>query len=259
MNPLFHVVTLTNDPAQYAAMRQSFEAAGFTEERARYTIYDNSFENRHDPYAILHGLADDGPEPYVIFCHQDIRLDLGHGYEQLSAQASLLDARYPRWAAAGNAGFNHGDRMYAHLNEPAGAFREANLPLKTRSLDENFLLLRRRGKTPFSSPGLRGFHLYGTDVCLNAIARGGSAHIIDFLLTHLSSGNPNTPSFRAAVTQLVAHWNRYFLVAFVKTPCTEFSLTCNRFIRYLLYKRPVRWIVIDFLRNPMIKNPLCSP
>ncbi len=256
--PRFHIVTLANDPAQYAAMRQSFEAAGFTPDRARFTLFDNSRENQHDPYAILRGLPTDGTEPYVVFCHQDVRLDLGHGYDQLVSQAALLDARYPRWVAAGNAGFDGGERMFAHLNEPAGQFRETSLPLKTRTLDENFLLLRR-GKAPFCSPGLHGFHLYATDVCLNAIARGGSAHVIDFLLTHLSSGNPASRSFAEARERLVAHWNKFFLVAFVKTPCTEFSLTASRLIRFLLLKRPVRTLFLDFLRNPLIRNPLCTP
>ena len=259
MSRLFHIVTLFNQPAQYAGMRQSFEAAGFTGERARYTGYDNSAANLHDPYAILRGLADGGPEPYVVFCHQDVRLDLGHGYDQLAAQAAMLDARHRRWVVAGNAGVGNGDRVYVHLNQPAGAFREPNLPVNTRSLDENFLLLRRGGTRPFCSPGLQGFHLYATDVCLNAIARGGTAHIIDFLLTHLSDGNPDTPSFRAAMTQLTAFWNRFFLVAYVRTPCAEFSLTCSRIIRYLLYKRPVRTFFTKWLCNPLIRNPLCSP
>ena len=260
MNPprLFQVATVANDAVQYARMRRSFEAAGFTEDRARYTLFDNEKENRHDPYAVLRQLPGEGSEPYIVLCHQDVRLDLGHGYDQLTAQIALLDRRHPQWAAAGNAGGGSEDRVLAHLDEPTGRFREANLPAAARSLDENFLLLKR-GTGPFCSAGLHGFHLYGTDVCLNAIARGRTAHVIDFLLTHLSAGNANTPAFNDARTRLVERWNRHFLAGFVKTACTELCLTRSTLVRRLLGKGPIRELYFAWMGNPLIGNPLCPP
>ncbi len=255
---MFQVATVANDAAQYAAMRRSFEAAGFSDDRARYTLFDNARDNRHEPYAVLRQLSGEGPEPYLVLCHQDVRLDLSHGYDQLAAQVALLNDRHPDWAVAGNAGGGCEDRVLAHLDEPTGRYREANLPAAARSLDENFLLLRRSGGA-LCSEGLRGFHLYGTDVCLHAIARGRTAFVIDFLLTHLSAGNADSPAFRDARARLIAHWNRYFLAGFVKTACTDFCLARNAFVRGLLGKRPIRALYFSWLGNPLIEHPLCPP
>ena len=127
-----------------------------------------------------------------------------------------------------------------------------------RSLDENFLLLRR-GRGAFCSDGLRGFHLYGTDVCLHAVACGRTAFIIDFLLTHLSAGNAETPAFRDAKARLIAHWGRYFLAGFVRTACTDFLLTRNPLVRRLLDRRSMRAFYVSWLGNPLINRPLCPP
>ena len=194
----------------------------------------------------------------MVFCHQDVRLDLGHGYNQLAAQVATLNARPSAWVVAGNAGGDHGRYLLAHLNEPDGQFRLNGLPLPVRSLDENFLLLRR-GRSPFASPDLHGFHLYGTDVCLNVIACGGTAHIIDFLLTHLSGGNAATPEFAAARERLVRYWSRYFLAGIVRPPCTDFYLTSNRLGDYLFRRRRPRAVIQHILKNPLVRHPWRSP
>ena len=254
--PSCEIVTVTNDLGQHAQMRRSFESAGFTAGRARFTVYNNSSQNQHDPYEILRTLPADGPEPYVIFCHQDIRLDLDHGYEQFAAQVALLNARHPRWVAAGNAGGGEDGRLFLHLDEPTGRWREQTLPVRVRSLDENFLLLRRK-YAPFCSPGLHGFHLYATDVCLNAIVRGGSAHVIDFLLSHASRGNRHSPAFAAAQDGLVRYWDQQFLAGIIRTTCTEFVLGCSTFVHMLLSKRRARNFFSFRLGNPLIRNPWC--
>lgn len=254
--PSCEIVTVANDLAQYAQMRRSFESAGFTPGRARFTVHDNSRENRHDPYEVLRTLPAGGPEPYVIFCHQDVRLDLGHGYEQFATQVALLDGRHPRWVAAGNSGGGEDGRLLLHLDDPAGRWREPTLPVKVRSLDENFLLLRRK-HTPFCSPGLSGFHFYGTDVCLNAIVRGGSAHVIDFLLSHGSQGSRHSPAFAAAQDRLVRYWDQRFLAGIVRTTCTELVLGCGTLVHGLLGKRRARNFFSLRLGNPLIRNPWC--
>ena len=254
--PSCEIVTITNDLAQYAEMRRSFEEAGFTSERASFTVHDNSQANRHDPYEVLRKIPAGGPEPYVIFCHQDVRLDLGHGYDQFATQVALLNSQHPRWVAAGNAGGGEDGRLLLHLDDPTGQWRERTLPVNARSLDENFLLLRR-ACAPFCSPGLSGFHLYGTDVCLNAIVRGGSAHVIDFLLSHGSKGNQQTIAFVEAQNRLVQHWQKHFLAGIVRTTCTEFLLSCSRFFHALMGKRRARDFFSLQMGNPLIRNPWC--
>src|SRR2546423_9119907 len=88
----------------YDEMRESFEQAGFTEEKCRYTLFDNTEGNRHEPYAAINAALDEGDEPYLVFCHQDVRADRGDGYQELLAAIRSLDSERPEWAVAGNAG-----------------------------------------------------------------------------------------------------------------------------------------------------------
>ena len=92
----YEIVTIFNDPAQYAAMRATFAAAGFDDHRARFTPLDNSGGNRFDPYAVLATIVGGGREPYVILCHQDVRLDLGDGVAELDAVLARVERGDPR-------------------------------------------------------------------------------------------------------------------------------------------------------------------
>ena len=94
---MFCICTIANDLPQYEAMRQSLTEAGFTEERCRFVLLDNSASNAFEPYSAINRVLDEAAEPYVIACHQDILLDQGHGFEQLVAQIELLNRKHPNW------------------------------------------------------------------------------------------------------------------------------------------------------------------
>ena len=48
-----HIATISNDRPAYDRMRESMGAVGFTEQNCRFSLLDNSVENRHDPYQTL--------------------------------------------------------------------------------------------------------------------------------------------------------------------------------------------------------------
>ncbi len=247
----FRICTIVNDPDQYRRMRASFAAGGFGPGRCRFDAFDNSAGNAHEPYALIDRLAADTAEPYLIVCHQDLLLDGGpggHGIEQLSRCLDELAALDPTWAVAGNAGVTRWIEGVTELTQPRPdgsldrplVWRAADLPRRVVTLDENFLVLRTAAR-PTCSAGLSGFHLYGTDLCLNAARRGMGCYVIDFHLTHLSAGNHRSAAFDEARQALERHWNPHFLMGLVSSPCVDLAFSRFAVVRRLFAgRRPFR-------------------
>ena len=238
----FHIATISNDSVQYAAMRASMAAAGFTDATCRFSLLDNSVGNAHDPYRTLRDLPADGDEPYYVLCHHDLRFGAETTYDRLSAAVADLDRRHRRWSIAGTAGISPRGERLLHLDDPTASHRVAGLPRRVQTLDENFLLVRRSAAvTP--SPGLSGFHFYGGDLCLNAAVARRTCYVIDFPVTHLSGGT-DTPAFYAALEALIETWRPRLWVGIVGTTCSNFCVSASPLVRRVLDREWVR----DWLR-----------
>jgi hypothetical protein len=230
--PAFSVCTLVTDPAQHAAMRASFEAHGFTPDRAEFLHLDNSAGNGWDAYRGLARLLGMARGRHVILCHQDIRL-IGDGADVLEGQLAALEARDPDWAVAGNAGVTEEGELTLHISDPHGEDqRRGTLPARVASLDENFLVVKgASGLRP--SAALEGFHLYGTDLCLQARVAGRTAWAIDFHLRHLSGGRVDA-GFLAQQDRFERHWGaRVGRTAVIRTTCTTLTLRTGLLGRWL--------------------------
>ncbi len=186
--PLFSVCTLVSDPAQHAAMRASFMGGGFSADLAEFLHLDNSAGNGWCAYVGLRRLLDAARGRYVVLCHQDVRL-LSDGAAELASRLADLTDAAPDWGVAGNAGVRPDGSLALRITDPHGAGQSRGpFPAQVLSLDENFIVVRREaGLRP--SEMLSGFHLYGTDLCLQARMAGHSAWVIDFHLRHLSPGH----------------------------------------------------------------------
>lgn len=237
----FQVVTLVTDWQKYDAMFRSFVDAGFSEEVARYTPADNTLCNGHEPFSLINRLMGEPGEPNVILCHQDLRLDRGDGVEALRRALAELTQRDARWAVAGNAGCTDDFDFILQVHDPNSfALWDGPLPIEVHSLDENFLVLRR-GMGVAASAELQGFHLYGTDVCLNARRRGLGCYVIPFVGTHHSAGNFKG-DFQASRAAFEAHWGRQFRFAWV-IRSAEFFLSRHKSLRWLGNKGRVKqWV-----------------
>lgn len=213
---LFHICTIANKLEQYEEMKISFIEAGFDENKCRYSLFDNSKGNIHDPYETLNKILLTTIEPYIIFCHQDVLLNQGHGFNQLVKVLEELDKLDPNWAVAGNAGVNNNYEKVFRITEPRGLLIWCgDFPQQVHSLDENFLVIKRYANISCSTE-LKGFHYYATDLCLNAILKGYSCYVIDFHLTHLSIGNINQ-AFWDVHAIFFRKWSREFNFCYVKT------------------------------------------
>ena len=230
----FHICTISNNVAQYTAMKRSFIAAGFDDARCRFTLFDNTRGNVHEPYEAFNRIKTETQERYLIFCHHDVLMSQGQGYEDLVRVLDELSAMDPRWAVVGNVGYNAHGELVGRLTDPwPTPLWKGPLPEPVCTLDENFLLINSSANIQLS-PGLSGFHFYGPDLCLNALQRGYQCYVVDFRMEHLSKGNIDDPAFWEIKERFERHWQRYFpLVLFTTTTTQRMLLTKFAWLRPL--------------------------
>lgn len=182
----FTIGTIMSDQAQYEAMHESFVSKGFGASDCEFLFINNRGINRFDAYAGLRAILSNARGEYVILCHQDVRL-LQDGRRELEDLLSELGANDPDWALAGNAGGTE-TGLAIRISDPHGEdTRLGQFPTRVQSLDENFIVVRRSAMIAPSND-LSGFHLYGTDLCLQATARGMTSYVVDFHLRHFGRG-----------------------------------------------------------------------
>jgi hypothetical protein len=219
----FSICTLVNNQVEYREMLASFDKAGFSTTTCEFLYIDNTRENTLDAYSGLNLLLQQAQGKYVILCHQDILLKFDNR-ERLEQRISELAALDPKWAVAANAGAAGPNHIVYKVAYPDGTVAsKGKFPLLAQSLDEHFLLVRNGCGLSFSDD-LVGFHLYGTDICLQAAIKGYNSYVIDFLLLHKSKGNPDH-SFSQCQKNLVEKYNRCFRSRWVQTTVTSFYLS----------------------------------
>lgn len=248
----FHVCTIVNNRLLYESMRASFAEAGFNETNSSFTFLDNTSGNQHEPYGAFNKIADERHEPYLVFCHQDVLLNQGHGHERLVAVLEELSSKDPRWLVAGNAGIDFNYQQVARIVDPwRSPYWKGALPQRVLGLDENFLVIRNGSKVRWSA-ALAGFHFYGPDICLNATQKGRTCYVIDFQLEHLSAGSLNT-IFWEIKESFHRCWNEKFHLAFVLSP-TGVMMPLSK---YAWLRRFMAWQPIyRRLKRPKVKRVL---
>ena len=226
---LFTIATIVNDGAQYEEMRRSFDAAGFAGD-CEYLALDNREGNSFEAYAGIRTLLARAHGRYVIVCHQDVRL-LTDGRDHLLDLLGELDRLDPLWALVGNAG-GTGHGLALRISDPHGENQKVGaLPAKVRSLDENFIILKRSAMIA-PSVDLAGFHLYGTDLCLQARMRGYRAYVIDFHLRHLGRGSMGR-DYYACLEALEDKYCSLLQPVKIQTTCAAPVLTPSRWRVFL--------------------------
>ncbi|MBR0656120.1 hypothetical protein [Plastoroseomonas arctica] len=224
--PRFSICTLVTDHAQYRAMVASFSANGFARDTCEFLYLDNSEGPAWDAYRGISRLMTMSQAPFIILCHQDVRL-LDDGAEVLAVRLAELDALDPDWALAGNAGGTDAGDLAIRISDPHGEDQHRGaLPARAASLDENFIVLNRDAPLGLSAD-LTGFHFYGADLCLHARLAGRSAWVIDFHLRHLSPGTKDA-GFKAAQKRFEGKYRALFARDWrIRTTCARLRLKRN--------------------------------
>lgn len=161
----------------------------------------------------------------VVFAHQDVFLPTGWA-KKLCESIGLLTMRDPHWGVAGvygvtasgrGAGDIYSTGLQRFVGEP---FSE---PIQIRSLDEMLLIVRPSANLRFDER-LPGFHLYGTDICLEAEARGMKNYVLPCFTLHNSNGVKHLPlSFWQAYIYLRRKWRSRLPIV---TSCTGITPSC---------------------------------
>jgi len=251
----FHICTIANDLNQYEEMKASFIQAGFDQDHCRYSLFDNSITNIYEPYSTFNQVLNDTTESYIIFCHQDVLLDQGEGFEQLVKAINEVEKLDPDWAILGNAGCDRHFNEIFHLTAPTIVPNQRyQYPAKVHSFDENFLVVKTSA-TVRCSTDLEGFHLYASDLCLNVIRQGYSCYVISFHLTHLSGGNKNQVYWNLRA-KFQKKWSQNFLFCYMRSPSSGRVMCLSRYswLRRVFDKQKVAQILLFLARKKYIRE-----
>ena len=131
----------------------------------------------------------DAKHDVVVFCHQDVYLP-DDWTSNLERALERLDLKDPNWGVLGVAGIDRQGEFVGHVHS-TGLKRTLGGPfngeVKTLSVDELLFVVRRSSGLSFDE-SVPGFHLYGTDICLEARRRGLWSYIIPAFCIHNSVG-----------------------------------------------------------------------
>lgn len=160
----------------------------------------------------------------VVFAHQDVYLPSGWIQNVFQSIERVERAGYT-WGVLGvfgvpnespslPGGFCYSTGLQKLLGAPFVA------PMPARTLDELVLIVRRSSGLRFDVQ-LPGFHLYGTDICLQATTAGLKNFIVPAFCIHNTNGISQLPaSFWQAYFYLRRKWKKDLPVA---TCCTKIT------------------------------------
>ena len=227
----FSICTLVTRKAEYNGMLESFIDKGFTKDKCEYLYVDNSDKTTLEAYEGLNVFLQKAQGKYVILCHQDILLH-DSDYTDLMQCIHYLDEKDATWALLGNAGGINLKWIATHITEgKTGIIRsETHLPLKTKTLDENFIVVKKSANIALSN-NLQGFHFYGTDICLIANVLGFNSYVINFNLIHKSNGKKDE-SFYVLEKKIRIKYHKAFQAKYITTTFSRFYISGNFFGNY---------------------------
>jgi hypothetical protein len=191
------------------------------------------------------GLAECTAE-IVVFAHQDVYLPAGWT-NNLYLAIKRLTLENPNWGVVGTFGmtaFGNG-AGYVYSTGLRGFVGQSFInPIQVRTLDEMLLILRRSAGLSFDEE-LPGFHLYGTDICLEAENHGLKNFVVPCFTLHNSRGIKRLPlSFWRAYWYLRSKWKDRLPI---QTPCTNITKGYMPIIEHILW---TCWSSIQNKNNP---------
>ena len=160
----------------------------------QWLLIDNTSNRYTDITRLYNDAYEQAENDLMIFCHQDVLLPPGWESRFFAAVADL-ERRDPDWGVIGSAGvlplgdatlLSSGRRVRlprGHWADPGGYKYIGPLPQEVLCLDEMWLGVRRSSGIRFD-PELPGFHCYGIDLSLTALAAGKRSYALDSFVWH---------------------------------------------------------------------------
>ena len=188
----------------------------------------------------------------VIFVHQDVFLPAGWK-ERLLDALDWLTKKDSNWGVLGlygvaKDGAHRGWVYSAGLSKMLGD--SFAVPQVVRTLDEVLLVVRKASGIRFDE-NLEGFHMYGTDICLEAERLGFQNYVIPCFAIHNSNGIKYLPfPFWRAFFFMRRKWYRCLPVSSPCVTITRFPLKavvqlCREIVQFGVRRKSVGRRVAD--------------
>ncbi|RYY07691.1 MAG: hypothetical protein EOP43_02505 [Sphingobacteriaceae bacterium] len=243
----FSICTLVTNKIEYHEMLQSFLNKGFTSEECEFLYIDNTKGCGYEAYQGLNLFLQQAKGQYIIICHQDIVL-IDDDKKQLLKCIEEINYLDPDWGILANAGGINFKWIVSYLTPKNGVRHpQKNLPLRTKTIDENFMLVKNDANLSLSHD-LKGFHFYGTDICLIAKILGYNSYIIRFNLLHKSDGTIDS-SFYTQRKALIKKYRNVFKNRFLSTTTTRFYISSNVILHHLINTQLISFFVIQYYKH----------
>lgn len=167
----------------------------------------------------------------LVFAHQDVFLP-PDWTERVQAALTWFAANDPDWAVAGiwgvgNSGARHGHVYCTGLKQTLG--RKFEEPKEVRTVDELLFIVRKSSGIRFDE-SLPGYHMYGTDICLEAQRRGLKCYAISAFCIHNTNGYNMLPlAFWRSYLFMRRKWRNQLPII---SPCADITANCWPMIRW---------------------------
>lgn len=179
---------------------------------------DNTDNSMSAPQALNIGI-ERATHEIVVCCHQDVRFPGGWA-DTLHRQ--IAKTGDPGFGVLGTFGIDLASQYVGNIKDPHNNPQLGDLPCRAQSLDEHCLIIRKASGLRFDEE-LGGFHMYGADICLEAIMQHMRNYVIDAWLEHLSGGKVDE-GFRATADKFVEKWEKRGLRGWVQTTCCRLRI-----------------------------------
>jgi hypothetical protein len=230
-NYTLSICTLVTDSSDYQLLLNSFLKAGFNEKNCEFLFIDNS-NNKYNAYSGINKFLATAKGKYIIICHQDIEIKYDN-YEMLMEQIEFMNKRDNTWGVLGNAGNLNLHKFFMKITHPNNQTIEKGiLPAKINTLDENFLVIKKEANIGLSS-NLKGFHFYGTDICILANIRGYSCYAINFNILHKSEGKIDANYYKNK-KELIHKYENALKSRFLRTTITHIFISSSHFLNAVM-------------------------
>jgi hypothetical protein len=200
---------------------------GFHEQRCEFLVGDNLDGNRMDAFQAVRFFLKTAKGKYIIITHLDsYPLDK---IDTLEKRLSELDKHDPTWAVAGNAGIQQETLSFVTLGLTTFDAKLKSKFERVDCLDENLLIIKSEARLTVSHD-LKGFHLYGLDLCDIARRLGRTSYVVRLKWMHNSNGTLSDEfhqSCFAMEKKMIAYREKVFWA----TTCTFLAVSRSPLLR----------------------------
>ena len=221
------VCVIANNKKHLEVWRRRWRRMGFHEQRCEILVCDNLDRNRMDAFQAVRFFLNTAKGKYTIISHLDsyplIKIDT------LEKRLSELDKHDPTWAVAGNAGLQQNTLSFITLGLTSFDAKLKSKFERVDCLDENLLIIKSEARLTVSHD-LKGFHLYGLDLCDLARRLGRTSYVVRLKWRHNSNGTLGDEFHQSCVVmekKMIAYREKFFWA----TTCTFLAFSRSRLVQ----------------------------